>query len=767
MMMAALMGCFASSVHAQHISGKVVDSEDNPVAYANVVMHTADSAYVVGTVTDETGRFALTGKGNGALLHVSYIGYKPLWHCLDGKTEVRLYLTPDNQLLNEVVVKGTLPKTQIKGDAMVTSVENSVLATLGSANDVLGKIPGVIKKGDAIEVLGKGSPIVYINGRLVRDDAELELLNSDEIKHVEVISNPGARYDATVSAVIRIQTIRKQGDGFGFNVRSSVFQSDYNTDLIDQLSFNYRHGNLDVFGNLDYRLMNDIQEGELTQSLQSVRLLELNNILTATTHSQVLLPTLGANYQFNDNHSMGVKYTGKALTDYRGTTDVHSIATFDGVLDDDLRTQSTMLYDDYANHQVNAYYNGTAGKLNIDFNADWLMQDEDGHDMYDENSTNDEDRIVNSYSNTRNRMGAGKLVLTYPVLGGSLSAGSEYTYTYRKDTYLNPENYLPSANSLIREQNATVFAEYSHALPFGSISAGVRYEHVAFKYFVDKRIQLDQSRVYDNFFPNASLTALLGPVQAQLSYAVKTQRPSYHQLRNSVTYIDRYSLDKGNPTLRQQITHNLSLSGAWQFLQLSASYSLLKDAFVQWGTAQPENPDAMMLTAINYAKPIPQMSAYLVASPKIGCWMPSLTVGLQKQWFDMEYRGKNVSLSKPICVAYLTNIIQLPKNYMLQLDMSYQGKGHTLVYETLSHNYALNLSVRKSFLNDALTIELEGTDILNSRRDNVRLRSGDYSIVQYNHFDIREAVLTLRYKFNTTKSKYKGTGAGESAKSRM
>ena len=310
--MAALMGCFASSVQAQQISGKVVDSENNPVTYANVVMHTADSAYVVGTVTDETGRFALTGKGNGALLHVSYIGYKPLWHCLDGKTEVRLCLTPDNQLLNEVVVKGTLPKTQIKGDAMVTSVENSVLATLGSANDVLGKIPGVIKKGDAIEVLGKGSPIVYINGRLVRDDSELELLNSDEIKHVEVISNPGARYDATVSAVIRIQTIRKQGDGFGFNVRSSVFQSDYNTDLIDQLSFNYRHGNLDVFGNLDYRLMNDIQEGQLTQSLQSARLLELNNTLTSTTHSQVLLPTLGANYQFNENHSMGVKYMGKA-----------------------------------------------------------------------------------------------------------------------------------------------------------------------------------------------------------------------------------------------------------------------------------------------------------------------------------------------------------------------------------------------------------------------------------------------------------------------
>ena len=765
--MVALMGCFASSVKAQHISGKIVDSEDNPVAYANVVMHTADSAYVVGTVTDETGRFALTGKGNGALLHVSYIGYKPLWHCLDGKTEVRLCLTPDNQLLNEVVVKGTLPKTQIKGDAMVTSVENSVLATLGSANDVLGKIPGVIKKGDGIEVLGKGSPIFYINGRLVRDNSELEQLNANEIKHVEVISNPGARYDATVSAVIRIQTIRKQGDGFSFNLRSSTYQSVNNTDLIDQLNFNYRHGNLDIFGKFNYQNINTVQYSDIKQSMQSVRLLELNNTFNFVSHTQSMRPTLGANYQFNENHSIGMQYVGKQLIASKDKGDTHSIASYDGVIDDDLHTQSSMLYDDYDNHQLNAYYNGTVGQLNIDFNADWLMQDEDGHDIYNELSTTGEDRIVNSYNNVKNRLGASKLVLTYPVLGGSLSAGSEYTYTYRKDTYLNPENYLPSANSMIREQNATAFAEYSHALPFGAIGAGVRYEHIAFDYYVDDLWQADQSRVYDNFFPNASLTALLGPVQAQLSYAVKTQRPSYNQLRNSVTYIDRYSLDKGNPTLQPQTTHDLSLTGAWKFLTLSTSYKVKKGAFVQWGEAQPDNPDAMMLTTYNYGKSVPELNAFISVSPKIGCWMPSLTIGAAKQWLDMEYRGETISMNRPIWVAYFTNIIQLPRQFIINASFNYQGKGHMLVYETLARNYALDLSVQKSFLNDALTIELEGTDLLNSRRDNVMLRSGNYSIIQYNNFDTREAVLTLRYKFNSAKSKYKGTGAGESAKSRM
>ena len=765
MVMATLMLGIVGGIQAQEIKGKVMDHEGAPIAYANVVLHTADTVYVAGTVTDEKGTFAIAEKGNGALLHVSYIGYKPMW--LTAGAANNIQLQPDNQLLGEVVVKGTLPKTQIKGDAMVTSIENSVLATLGSANDVLGKIPGVIKKGDGIEVLGKGSPIFYINGRLVRDNSELEQLNANEIKHVEVISNPGARYDATVSAVIRIQTIRKQGDGFSFNLRSSSFQSAYNTDLIDQLNFNFRHGNLDVFGNLDYRLMNDIQDSRLTQSLQSTRLLELKNTLLSFTQVQTLRPTLGANYQFNENHSIGVKYMGKAMIDYRGTIDAHSIVTYDGVIDDDLQTQSEILFDDYANHQLNAYYNGMVGKMNIDFNADWLMQDEDGHDIYNELSTHGEDRIVNSYNNVKNRLGAGKLVLTYPVWGGNLSAGSEYTYTYRKDTYLNPENYLPSANSMIREQNATAFTEYSHALPFGMISAGIRYEHVAFKYFVDKSIQYDQSRVYDNFFPNASLTALLGPVQTQLSYAVKTQRPSYHQLRNSVTYIDRYSLDKGNPTLQPQTTHDLSLTGAWKFLTLSTAYKVKKGAFVQWGEAQPDNPDAMMLTTYNYGKPIPELNAFISASPKIGCWMPSLTVGAAKQWLDMEYRGETISMNRPIWVAYFTNIIQLPRQFMINASFNYQGKGHTLVYETLSHNYALDLSVQKSFLNDALTIELEGTDLLNSRRDNVMLRSGNYSIIQYNNFDTREAVLTLRYKFNSVKSKYKGTGAGESAKSRM
>ena len=127
--------------------------------------------------------------------------------------------------LQEVVVKGQLPYTRLRGDAMVTRITGSVLEKAGTAQDVLRKVPGIIRKGEDLEVVGRGTPVYYINGRRVRDLDELKQLMSDEIANVEVITNPGAAYDATISAVVKIKTVRRQGDGFSFNVFGKSEQS--------------------------------------------------------------------------------------------------------------------------------------------------------------------------------------------------------------------------------------------------------------------------------------------------------------------------------------------------------------------------------------------------------------------------------------------------------------------------------------------------------------------------------------------------------------
>ena len=104
------------------------------------------------------------------------------------------------QELSGVVVKGRLPKTRVKGDAMRTRVAGTILEKAGTVSDALSKIPSLEAERDGgVKVLGRGDAEVYINGRRVQDMKELSRLRSDQIQHVDVVQNPGARYAATVS----------------------------------------------------------------------------------------------------------------------------------------------------------------------------------------------------------------------------------------------------------------------------------------------------------------------------------------------------------------------------------------------------------------------------------------------------------------------------------------------------------------------------------------------------------------------------------------
>ena len=168
-------------------------------------------------------------------------------------TDTTLWFNKTQQL-GELVVKSHLPKTKLKGNSMVTRIKGSVLSQSGTAKEMLAKVPGMTLKGDELEVLGKGTPIFYINGRKMHDKEELKRLRSEEIASVEVITNPGAQYDATISSVVRIKTIRREGDGFGFDLNTGFIQDLRfgESDPSAQLNLRYRHNNLDLFSMVNY-----------------------------------------------------------------------------------------------------------------------------------------------------------------------------------------------------------------------------------------------------------------------------------------------------------------------------------------------------------------------------------------------------------------------------------------------------------------------------------------------------------------------------------
>ena len=752
---------------AQTVSGKLIDENSQPLPYANVVLLSLpDSTFVTGTISGEDGSFTLEATSENQIVKISSIGYRTVYKPTTPANIGIVRLVSDAQMLGEVVVKGNLPVTRMKGDAMVTSVENSVLSKVGSANDVLTKIPGITKKQDAFEVFGKGTPLIYINGRKLHDLSELEQLNSDDIKSVEVIRNPGSRYDATVKAVVRIQTVKRQGDGFGFNLRSSYYQSN-NTDLIEQANFNYRHNNLDIFGSVYYNQMESWQDFTLQLEERGTKVWNHDMKSYGEFYSKMLSGNIGFNYQLNDNHALGMKYkSGKTLNE-RNPLSKETNINVDNVFYDNIKVNSCDNYYYDPDHELNAYYNGQFDDVNIDFNADYLQNGKNSNSVFQEISQTSENRDVHSVNNVKNRLVAGKLTLSLPLGGGTFGVGSEVTYTHRNDDYINEENYVPTSYSKIEELNATGYAEYNRSFPWGDWSLGLRYEHVKFDYYEDGKHVDEQSRTFDNFFPNITFSKQLGKVQTQLSYTAKTQRPTYSELSNNVFYSDRFTLQKGNPTLRPTIIHDLTLSGAWRFLQMSLSYSQTKDLILFWGELVNDDASLTMLSNRNWDKSIPMFTAFLSVSPKIGCWSPMLSVGMQKQWLTVDYFKEQKTLDNPFFTASFNNTWELPLGFMIGLDSYIQSAGATQnIYNDKAYGY-VNLSVRKSFLNDALSVELRGNDIFNTNKISYSMYSGDYYLYQKSAWDRQEFAVTVRYKFNTAKSKYKGTGAGDSQKNRM
>lgn len=758
----------AEAIMAQNtITGKVVNAQGEPLPFVNIILLSVqDSTFVKGSVSDEQGNFTISSDKNDGILKVSSIGYQTLYKQLNGAHLETIQLKDESTSLGEVVVKGHLPQYKMTGEGLLTNVEGTILSKAGTADDVLKHVPSIIKKNDNYEVFGKGTPIIYVNGKKVQDLNELDNIKSTDIKSVEVIQNPGASYDASVKAVVKIRTSKPKGEGFAFDTRS-VYWYNKASNTIQQINMNYRHNGLNVFAT--YKLTNSawLQDATFEQTVYVDTLWKQKN--TDWEHHRKEYHRLigGFSYDFNTNHSIGLKYQLRAPGYVRGTGTVESLVTADGNFYDETTTTEKDVNRDEPQHQINAYYNGVFGKTTVDLNTDVFYNKELAYSETAEVSKEHDSRVINSKNKVSNLMVASKLVFDTPILGGSLTYGAEYINTHRKDDYeVNRTDILANSYSKLEEQTASPFLQYSHPTPIGNLSVGVRYEYVKFKYYNDGIYQPDQSRSFKNFFPSFSYDGKIGKVAFQLSYSAKTVRPSYSQLSNNMTYMNRFTRLTGNPQLGNTTNHIIGLEGVWKCFQLSANYTDSRNAIIYWGEQMEENP-AITLTSFKNEKSIKSMNLFVSAAPKIGFWSPQISFGIQKQWFTLHTSIDTYKLNLPMYLGTFNNGFSLPWGLVFNVDYSYLSKGDNTNFYIPKECHELNIGMSKSFLHDALTIEVKGNDLFYQDWDTGKLYNDKMQLVQYARRGSRDVTFTLRYKFNTTRSKYKGTGAGNDEINRL
>ena len=223
--MTMLLHFVCAGIGADSLTGRITDGMQRGVAYANVVLLSLpDSAFVTGTVSGEDGTFTLAASPSGeGVLKFSCLGYATRLLPLSGFSG-EIVLQEDHILLHDVEVVAERPVYRQKDGALVTRVEGTVLSEYHRMDDLLATLPGMAPtaSGD-LEVFGLGTPIVYINNRKAQAD-ELKQLTPKDIRSVELLTNPGARYDADGKAVLKVSTVtnRNRGRGIRITKRSAM-----------------------------------------------------------------------------------------------------------------------------------------------------------------------------------------------------------------------------------------------------------------------------------------------------------------------------------------------------------------------------------------------------------------------------------------------------------------------------------------------------------------------------------------------------------------
>ena len=671
----------------------------------------------------------------------------------------------DTITLREVVVKNSRPISQLKDDGIVTTIKGSILENLGSARDVLGYLPGVTNMNGSVEVFGKGAPMIYINGRKMRDGNELDQIRSDKIKEIKVINNPGSRYDASVDAVIRIYTERDAGEGFSLDAKTATGFHDYWYGK-ENIYGNYRTNGLDVFGMLEYDRSKAKASSSNIQEAWTKSYYMTDIALNQKNNSRLYQGQLGFDYTTAEMQSFGLYYKYSRTPSTVMSSLNSSTFLNDSVLENSIMQQ----YNGNKNyeHLVDGYYSGNIEKWTLDATFDLLWKNTRSDRTTVEDNTINVDRDIATYDKSSGRMIAAEVHLSHHLFKGNINLGMEFVDSKRSDDFKNPQELLVSSNNDINETTTAFYAELLQN--FGKVSTrlGLRYEYVNSRYYDNGSKEDEQSRNYGKFFPSLLVTVPFKVSALQLSYSRKYKRPLYSQLNSTVYYENRYFYESGNPYLQPSFIDAISLVFKYRWLIAIANYNHIKDRIISLSAPYSEDESIMLMKKVNSPSDANEWQVMLQAQPTVfgRNYFPSLSVGLMGQFYKLDYCDRIKKFNNPIPTIRFNNIIRLPNNYMLTSNLSWRGKGESENI-SLGQTWQIDLAATKTF-GKHWEVRAVLNDVFNTSGNTDFSIYSDNSLFYTNRdINARLVEFSIRYKLNISKSKYKGKGAGNTEKLRL
>ena len=748
---------------ANRYKGTIIDEQGQPVAYANIaLLSPQDSTLITGGVSNESGLFVIPCEQRPVLARVSFVGYKTVYKLCETTEIGEIRIKPDTYTLKNVTVKGhRLLYTPTERGLQVT-VQGTPLEQFGSVTDMLTHLPLKMSNG---EIAGHGKPEVYINNKKVRNEDELNRLRADEILSAEIITNPGVEYGAEVTSVIRLKTIRKTGEGWSGNFSTAYSQGkEYYANGNAALNYRTRNG-MDFFARGFLTSNNLVVNATANDQLQASSTWDFQKETTFLNRYNYYFVDLGWNWEISEKHSLGLTYTANNyITDATRSIETDEEVWRDSQFKEAETNKTVTSLKPRMEHAVNAYYVGEIGKWKLDFSADYYG----GHSESEMEGGTVGEKGVCSKTLTKNNLLAEKLVVTAPIPTGFLTFGEEVSGVDRKSDFTQSGF---SADNSVHQQALTwsLFANYALQMKKFSLNAGLRWQNEHNDYETNGRKDAEQSPDYHVLIPRLSLTYRTKQWTHTFSYQCTRNNPPYSILSTAIHYRSKYEYSTGNAYLQPQTTHSLSWTSQWKWLYIQPYYKYMHNVVTSFQTAYDDvnHPGVVIMDYRN----IPKMQDYgiiLNFTPKIGIWQMDYTARFFYNNIDYEAMGITHTWNGMISEFTLDNTFSFPKDWLLNIQ-GYIKPAHETGCSQRKALGDINLRLSRQFLKDkSLSVAIIANDILHTRYTEMTAYGGINVRTQFREYrDTRRIGINLSWKFNATKSRYKGSHAGQSERNRL
>src|SRR5574338_510391 len=714
---------FPSFLFSQYqLTGKIADPADMPLEFAEVSLLTHDSLLTQSTYTKEDGSFQFENVHNGEyILEVFYLSKKIhsreliISKDLDlGKIKISF-----SQILKEVVIIGKRKVIEQKVDRIVFNTEDLIAAQGGSALDVLKITPRVKVDNDNLSIAGKGGIRVMVNERDIQLSGEdltnyLKSISADEIKSIEVITNPPAKYSAEGNSGL-INIVLKSGvrDAWSNTVRTSFQQGTYVTPGIGN-TFNYNKPKLSINASIEGKTGYSIHRNDYIIFFPgNLNISNSNNKKKEDFYSG----RLGVDYKLSKGSEMGFIVQGnKSFPDTKEFIHLDIFDANNNPKNENLTNARSdgksgiSLYNLHFSQRLD-----TLGrKLNIEFN----------HFNYYLNKT----RVFTSksYQNnvmtdqfTANNIGSQRIKnynllidMEHPSKWANFNYG--FNMSFNKSQNENSfYNFTGGSWILNRDLSdsfdysenvwATYFDMQKQLNKKWQTKIGLRYENTHTTGISASNNQIEK-RLYHKFFPTAYLLYMLNENNSfNLNYGRRISRPDFWELNPFKLYLNKNSYVEGNPSLEPSYTHNIEFTHSFK----QKLFSTLFLQFVENG---------------------------------------SVIIPVRNGWFAN---------------FFTQNIFKFNKKETLsgEIDFDYSSPSKALMFD-ITGSYSLDLGLRYALLDKKLNVNMVVSDIFKTSIARFTTYPNSVKQVYKNDYDSRFVRISLSYKFGNKKINVEKKGTG-------